>query len=366
MEEVVSQIKPHNPLQVLELTGNQEEIGFQFGARYKHAINHFLDWFYNQLQAKMAGEQALRHASKYIPYIEEYSSFVVEEMKGIAKGSERQYEEMVMLSLHEEIQGFTSQRCTSFAATGGATVGGETYVGQNWDESFEHYGDGEFPLLLDVRPSSGPNYLAYSYPGIPAAAGLNSSGIGLSWNSVPRLELSVGVPTYTIIAEILHQKTIGDALGAIIKAKRAGCFNLVLGDGNGEIYDIEATPSDLDIHYSDMYLGHANHYVSDPIGGKQKYDMLCEGRNSSTLIRHNRMNRLLKQGCGNIDLEACMAFLKDHVNYPYSICRHPDPQKEPKERGITYDSWVMLPRKREWWISHGPPCTNKFIKYSVR
>lgn len=366
MEMVVSQIKPKNPLQVLELSGSPDQIGYKFGVQCKDSIDRFLDWFYKQLQDRITEEQALRHASKHIPYIEDYSPTIAVEMKGIAKGSERKYEEIVILSLHEEIQSFTSQRCTAFAATGEATIGNETYVGQNWDENFENYLDGKFPLLLDVKSDSDPSFLAYAYPGIPAAAGLNSHGIGLSWNPVPRLELTVGVPTYTIIAEILRQKNIGDALGVIIKAKRAGCFNFILGDENGETYDVEATPDDLDIHYSDNYIGHANHYVSDTIGGKQKWDALCEGKNLSTLIRHNRMNKLLRQKSGNIDFESCTGFLKDHVNYPYSICRHPDPQRESKEHGITYDSWVMLPKKKEWWIAHGPPCTNEFKKYVVR
>jgi isopenicillin-N N-acyltransferase-like protein len=366
MELSVSQIKPEHPLQVLELSGSANDIGYNFGTKYKDSIKLFLDWFYEQFQGKMDVVQALRHASKYIPYIEDYSPTISDEMHGMARGSERRYEEIVMISLHEEIQNFTGSGCTALAATGQATMKNETYLGQNWDENYENYRNGGLPILLDVKPDVGPNYLAYTYPGLPAAAGLNSYGIGLSWNSVPRLELTVGVPTYIIVAEILHQKTIGDALGAIIKAKRAGCFNFVLGDGNGEIYDVEATPSDLDIRYCDDYVGHANHFVSEALRGKQRWDIICEGRNPSTLIRHNRMNRLLRQNFGDIDLGACMNLLKDHLNYPYSICRHPDPERTPKERGITYDSWVMVPKREEWWIAHGPPCVNEFHKYTVR
>ncbi|MEM1515454.1 MAG: C45 family peptidase, partial [Candidatus Bathyarchaeia archaeon] len=353
--------------QTLELSGSMNEIGYKLGVKCKSSIDRFLEWFYEEFQGKITKEQALRHAKKHIPFIEEYCPITAEEMRGIAEGSGRTYEEITLISLHEEIQSFTERRCTAFAATGEATLGNDTYIGQNWDADLISYRDGEFPLLLNVKPDTGPNYLAYAYPGMPAGAGLNSYGIGLSWNSVPRLELTIGVPTYTIIAEILHQKTIGDALGIIIKVKRAGCFNFIIGDEDGEIYDVEATPSDLDIYYSDRYIGHANHYISEALRRKQKWaDLSFGGKNPDTLIRHNRMNKFLKQKCGKIDLKVCMDFLKDHVNYPNSICRHPDSQLEPKKQTITYDSWVMITNKKEWWIAHGPPCGNEFKKYIVR
>jgi len=362
MEVSISQIKPKNSLRVLELSGSPNNIGYEHGVKCRESINRLVDWFYNRFQGKITVEQALRHSSKFIPYIDDYSPTIAEEMRGIAEGSMRRYEEIVMISLHEELQGFTSAGCTTVAATGEATIGGETYVGQNWDSSLECYEEGAFPVLLDVKRDSGPNYLAYSYPGMPAAAGLNSRGIGLSWNSVPRLELTVGVPTYTIIAEILRQETIGEALGAIIRAKRAGCFNFVIGDED-EIYNVEASPSDLDLYYSDTYIGHANHYVSENFSRKQKWEMF---KNPGSLIRHNRINKLLKQKCGELDLDTCLSFLRDHVNYPYSICCHPDPRKETKEQGVTYDSWVMATKRKEWWISHGPGCVNPPMKYTVK
>jgi isopenicillin-N N-acyltransferase-like protein len=168
------------------------------------------------------------------------------------------------------------------------------------------------------------------------------------------LELKEGVPTYIIVAEVLRQNTIGDAINAVVRAERAGCFNFVIADET-ELYDIEATPSDIDISYSDEYLIHANHFVSEKFTSKQTIPNNDIGM-ASTIIRHNRMNTLLKQKRGKIDLDACKGFLKDHVNYPASICRHPD-------YGLTLDSWVIVPAEREFWIAHGPPCQNDFEKH---
>jgi len=197
--------------------------------------------------------------------------------------------------------------------------------------------------------------LDYTNPGILASAGVNSKGISICWNTVPRLGLKVGVPTYIIVAEVLRQSTIGDAINAVIRADRAGCFNFLIADKT-ELYDIEATPSDIDIDYSDEYIVHANHFVSQKFCSKQGIPNSDIGM-ASTIVRHNRMESLLKRKLGQISLDDCKSFLKDHVNYPASICGHYP------EGGFTLDAWVIVPSDREIWLAHGPPCQNEFQSY---
>jgi isopenicillin-N N-acyltransferase-like protein len=364
-------------LEVIGISGEASDRGDQIGTKYRDYIAEFVARFYEKFNALgiTSKDEVLQHIGKYIPYIKDYSPEIAAEIGGVARGAERAYEEIIMLNLLEEVDvslgikesglSMASSRCTAFAATGKATANGETYLGQSWDtdlESLEH-DEGQ---LFNVKRNSEPDLLVYTYPGMLAAAGLNSAGIGISWNTVPPLEFKVGVPTYLIVAEILRQKTIGDAIAAILRANRAGCFNFVLAD-ESEIYDIEATPSDVDITYYDKYMGHANHFISSKFKDRQ----VLSGRGASaawacSFVRHNRMNKLLSDHCDSIDLNACMDALRDHVNYPKSICRHPDPaESNPEKNGITEASWVMVPAKREWWISYGPPCQNKFIKYTL-
>lgn len=352
-------IKTKHPLKYFQISGGAHDRGFEYGERCKGSISHFIDTFYAEFKEKknLSKAEILRYASRYTPYIEEYSPEVMEEMKGVAEGSGRQLEELVMVSLHEEKLGFTGG-CTTLAASGSATVGGEAYMGQNWDTSTDVWWDGDMPCLLEINRGSSPDVLAYAYPGMQSNAGMNSKGISISWNSVPRVELRVGVPTYIIITELLRQRTIGDAIDSILRANRAGCFNFVVGDKT-EIYNIEATPSDIDIQYIETCMGHANHFVSNKLAGLQDMSKI----KASTIIRHNRMNRMLNEKCGEIDLEACMNMLRDHVNFPFSICSHPEPEREKKS--LTWASWVQVPKKREWWISHGPPCKNEYKKYTI-
>jgi hypothetical protein len=75
------------------------------------------------------------------------------------------------------------------------------------------------------------------------------------------------------------------------------------------------------------------------------------------------MNRILEENCGSIDLNICKNAFKDHVNYPYSICQHPVPDE--KKMVATYDCWVMVPAKKEWWLSRGPACMNEYKQYTL-
>ncbi len=353
-----------NNYKLLELSGEPYARGREYGLKCRDSINHLVEYYYSLLKKeKVSRKDARKHARKNLPYIEEYSPEIAWEMKGIAAGAKRHYEEIIMLSMHEEIKGFSAHNCTTFAVTGTVTVNNESYIGQTWDIS-KNLCENSGSFLLKLRREQVPDFLSYTYSGLIAGTGINSKGIAVVWNSVPRLKLQVGVPTYVIIEEILRQKTIGDAIAAVMRAKRAGCFNFVLAD-ESEIYDIEATPEDIDISYSDTYIGHANHYISDKFKNKQDICKVAKDYSASTIIRHNRINRLLNEKSGNIGLDTCKDFLKDHVNYPESICRHPDPEKKKDARIITCASLVMVPARRELWITDGPACENQFKKYSI-
>lgn len=348
-------------VRMLEVSGSAYERGYKYGETCKTLINRMLEEaFYTELKGKWTKDQLLRESKKFIPFIEDYSPEIAEELRGMADGSEKSYEEIVLINLLEEEPYFEVKRCTAFAVTGNATKNGETYQGQNWDGLEREWWNGEISLLIKIKRKEGPDILDYTNPGILASAGINSKGISLSWNTVPRIEpLRKGVPTYLLVAEVLRRKNIQDALEAVVEAERAGCFNFIITDET-EIYDIEATPKDVDITYDTEYIVHANHYVSQKFQAKQ----IINKHVLNSIIRHNRLKKLVKTNLGKIDLNTCMNFLRDHVNYPNSICRHPGEEKDPKLRGLTLDSWVIVPAKKEIWIAHGPPCQSEYIKYT--
>ncbi|NIU84920.1 MAG: hypothetical protein GWN64_15955, partial [Candidatus Thorarchaeota archaeon] len=109
----------------------------------------------------------LLEGRKYIPFIEEYVPEIADEIKGIAKGAGRGYDEIVTLISYYELGEGIPNLCTCFGVTGEATVNGETYIGQNWDSEKPILG-----VMLYVKRDSGPNVLTYADYGFPASYGL--------------------------------------------------------------------------------------------------------------------------------------------------------------------------------------------------
>lgn len=348
-------------LKKVKISGTPLERGKEYGTKLAGRIEDFVEYLLEEFgEPEGSDEDLLAHSEKYIPFIEDYSPEIYDELRGIAEGSGRGLNEIVMLTLHEERRSFSelAQSCTTFAVTGEGTKDGSNLMGQTWDIT-PGLCENADPFLLEVDREGGPNFLSYTYPGMMAGAGLNSKGIGISWNSVPRLSFDYGVPTYVIIENVLRQDKIGDAISVVLQAKRAGCFNFVIGEEE-EIYGIEATPEGSETIYSRKSIGHANHYISDKFRFDQNLDQAGGRASASSTVRHNRINRLLEENLGQIDLRLLQDFTSDHVNFPQSICRHPEPTGEDEQGYISCATWIMNNDKREWWIANGPACENEF------
>jgi isopenicillin-N N-acyltransferase-like protein len=58
--------------------------------------------------------------------------------------------------------------------------------------------------------------------------------------------------------------------------------------------------------------------------------------------------------------------LCDHVNRPYSICKHPDESKAPDKHYATVVSVIMDLHAGTMEISDGNPCENRYQKVKLK
>ena len=77
--------------------------------------------------------------------------------------------------------------------------------------------------------------------------------------------------------------------------------------------------------------------------------------------RLERATALAGEDCGVSELQA---LLRDHENYPRSICRHPNPDEETGE-WISVLSCVMDVSGGTMYCSRGPPCCNEYMRYHL-
>ncbi|MBV9545168.1 MAG: peptidase C45, partial [Chloroflexi bacterium] len=195
--------------------------------------------------------------------------------------------------------------------------------------------------------------------------GLNSGGLGLTING---LVSSVddwsrwSLPFHARCFDILRARSFDAARAVVAEAPRACSANFLLAMPPESAVDIEAAPLSLrELHPRDSMLIHSNHFL-DParLGIEQP---IVDPRPHSRW-RQARMQTLLeaRRPVSEGDLEAA---LRDHDNYPDSICRHENDVDPPEERYLTVTSVIMDLDERSMRLTDGPPCEHLYEAYSL-
>ena len=335
---------PEHTLSVI--SGKPRERGRQYGKRFSEPIRAWLDREVYQAFAKEAArrEELFRYAGACAPLIKSYSPEILEELEGMAEGSGLKLEEHLLLTLHEELyhKGAleTEGHCKAVAAGPPHTSDGQSYVGQTWDWMKSTYGKSQ--MLLWQR-GEGPSLLAYTYPGLWVGAGVNSSGLGLAWTSAGlgnKLGARVGIPTYVLIAQMLYQRSLADALDEAKRARQAGWFAFLLADGEGHFAQVEGSPDRQAVAQGTGHLA-VHQYQTRELTGTPEGQPIVRNKETQQLYK------LLAAGKGRLDREAIQKILGDHE---CPICMHHT------SWGGTVDTFIFNTTKHEASVCRGPGC----------
>jgi predicted choloylglycine hydrolase len=336
-----------------EFRGTARDCGRGYGSSQAEAIGVFL---HQQLQPDTLRVAYAERCSKILA---EWEKPVFEFVQGMAEGSGRSLQEIVLVLLHEEICHVHS--CTGIGATGKGTVDGSAVIGQNWDWDSALY---PWSGLLRLHSDSMPGTLTYTYPGLWASAGMNEHGLSLVWTSsglYPVFPCDVGVPTYALIAGIFTRRTCREAISLLQNTRNAGAFIFFLADAAGEVWVVEGMPGKVHPIECVEWIARANHFESEEMRRLSNQD-LPPKLNANSLSRATRMASLAKDHCGQITGELVTTFLSDHGVAPgLNICQHP----ARPGNGFTLDSFYLLPSRRQMWIARGLPCRHIYEKYIV-
>lgn len=323
-------------LRLTELRGTTtRSCGAEYGRLFEHEIMGFC-------RAELKPDQRkLDYASRCWPLIETWAPQSASFMKGMAQGAHLSLEHVVLLALHEEIGHMP--HCTAFGATGAATRGGKAILAQNWDWATNLY---PWAGLLRYAIRGKPRILTYQYPGLWASAGINEHGLALMWTGagyMPRIRPVVGVPTYVIIAELLHRRSVKDALDYLGRVKHAGSFIFFLGDTGADVALVEAVPRAMEVVRGVDILTRGNHYMCDRI---RRFSRQRIGRGTTTAYRTARMEKLVQQYRGRLTTAAAKRILTDrHGKYPW-LHQLPGGPKGHELAAMTVDSLIAVCQDR--------------------
>ncbi|WP_232697513.1 C45 family autoproteolytic acyltransferase/hydolase [Brevibacillus daliensis] len=355
--------------QHVRVSGPAFERGKQLGQLAKQQINHNIET-YKALFWEMAHvkwEAARAYSVQYIPWIERYDAEILEEIKGISEGSGQDLLDLITLNARSEIitnlaeTDVPSDGCTSMAAVPEMTKNQEMLLGQNWDWN-NQVKPGMIVLEIDQAPR--PTILMVTEAGIVGKIGMNSAGIGVCLNFLGTTERVIGVPIHIVLRGILNSNTLPQAVGQVARLQRGTSANYLIAHREGEVLDVESTPTNYDILYpNDGWLVHANHFI-----GPRTITIQDTARilSPDTHLRQGRASKQLARYGNTIDTDAFKQIFRDHGGSPDGICRHGETLAPDLGRPLissTVFSIIMNLSQGTFELAAGQPCENPYKLY---
>lgn len=360
------------PTRVVRVQGSPAERGFRHGRELAEPIGRFYDRYMAEATRTkpdatgktiepLSERDLVSFAWSHLPESRAFAPDLVEECEAIASGAGVAFEKVWFLNCFDEAgnyrqyrkQNAAGERCTTFAATGRSTVGGVTYIAQNWDISYWYD-----CVILEILPGGGEiGAYVYTHPGIVGGSGVNAAGVALVWNSLHPNDCRTGLPCTFLVRKALQRDTLPLAIQATVDGVRAIGFNFILGADFGAV-NVEATATRHKLRYVSTHYGHANHY-DEP---EQAAYEANPSKVMMSFVKGGRMSQVLDELAPRIDLEACKRILSDHACHPGSICVHHDPAHN-RPDSHSQSALIYVPAAGLMLSTNGPACENPFQEF---
>lgn len=349
--------------QKIILQGAPKERGLQYGKAAADKIKVSVEMYKALFKAyaNLSWDECKKRAEAFVPFIEGYFPAAIEEMRGIAEGAGLEFGDILALNCRSEMMfsSATTEGCSVLGVTSEMTDDGKPYIAQTWDWILPAR---DISLVLEIRQAPLPTILTVVEAGMVGGKGLNSAGIGVALNALSSTKGTVGLPLHILYRGILNAWKLTDAIEAVTYYKRAGAGNFTIGADSDQALFIEYVPDMYDLIYAeDGFVAHTNHYLSPMLAPRD----LMRNLSSDTFTRLGQLRKLVKKNRGKLNRAKIIEIFSDHLNYPDSICSHPDPKDEEIMRVCTVYAMVLDLKERTLWLSNGNPCETEFYPFCL-
>ena len=185
-----------------------EQMNEQMKANYNNQVTFYKNQGYDYADWEAIAER------RYVPILEKWAPEVLDEVRGMADGSDLSFAQVLAMTTAYEksfavdtvADKHVDGKCTSFLATGEATKGGQTVIGQTNDEDLIEWIYQLDVVVHHVDPETGKEQLIYTHPGVPAYMGMNNDGVAVLWTYIDNGLLAdadfISFHTYGNVAEL--------------------------------------------------------------------------------------------------------------------------------------------------------------------
>ncbi len=356
---------------VVHLTGTAYQQGVQHGQTLQDRIAHNLGVYFERFEREtlLPRAEVLERARRYAIAIREQNCDYFDGMRGVAEGSGFAIDDIAALQVRYEILYYQFGKnamsaaepavdgCTAFAVLPEASANGHLLVGQNWDWIPQVQG-----AVLHTADPDGFETLTFTEAGIVGGKiGFNSAGIALAINGMTSTDddwSRLAKPFHVRCYEILRAHSFESAVSVVTEQARACSTNFLIAQTPDKVVDIEAAPDKMRVlECENGCLVHTNNFTApEEIGVTETPNE----KRPFSIGRRSRMGELLaaREKVSVADLQAD---LRDHLRYPYGICRHAAVGLEaPEHHYITVTSVIMDLNASTLMLTDGVPCENEY------
>jgi len=356
---------------VLDLSGTPAQIGAAHGEaqreRIRAYVDRFLGWLLGNAAVKLKEEELWARWAPQAAVNQGAAPTLVEEMRGIARGSGVAFERIFLLNSLLDLNSFRylglaqnfTGGCSTFAVAAEAGTG-KTLVGQTYDMPELHE---DYLTVLRLKPAQGPRQLVFTFAGIVGAAGLNEVGIGVNINYLSPRDVTQGRLHSVVVRQILAGRQLADALTPPLVPPRAGGAHFLIADQDGTIVSIETTATRHAIRYPEgNAIGHTNHYLADSLA---ELEFIREGSIGGSVARYTALRRFLRERGDRLNLEALKELTRNHTSHPRSICAHGADSEPVGNRTRTVAAMIAVLADRTLHITSGCACEGEYHAISL-
>ncbi|MDR2442129.1 MAG: C45 family peptidase [Deltaproteobacteria bacterium] len=356
---------------ILNLSGQGRVLGQAHGEALRDKIREFygnaMEIHAQNIPVGVTRRDLLDFARRNLSALKRYSPILFEEMEGIARGADLDFDEILFLNSFLEFEDLRPPAlgakllakplwgCTTLNILPAATKEGKTFVAQTYDmEPFYS----RYNVILKINRPTGKEII-YTLAGVLGLNGLNNRGLGLVINKLVATDARAGVIYPFIVRQALAQDRLGDAFGAIVFAPRATGMNYQLSSSDGFGFCLELSAGQYYILPFDGAIAHTNHYLADFMRRFETPNWLSHG---GSYVRREVASKYLKNNFGQIDLKSIMDLTKDHTNHPRCICAHFLEGEKETTACATIAAVILDLNDKTMYACHGNPCQNPYIK----
>lgn len=321
----------------IALSGSYNEIGRKQGAFIK---GHFTP--------PPASDTKIRFTSKCIPYYEEYTPGIIEEIDELSEEAELDPTLMKSFILTLGLE----PKCTVFALSPEKTSERVPIFARNYDydEEFQKY----FTLVkTDLK--GGLTSLTFTDHEVGRYGGVNEDGLAAAITAIPAYQgnPSPGIRMNIAVRWIIdHFKTTDEASEWLLEIPHQWAHNFLLADRRGKLARVETSPQKTIVTYSDEFIATTNHYHNDDMKKLEDKDFDF----SNTHRRYENVEAWYYEKRHRFTIEEIEDLLSRHEN---GVCDH----VELNGRKIaTIWSWIAPLGKRLAYVCDGSPCNNDYQK----